>query len=66
MAEIDERPNEHDHPRLAAPAPGAMGGALPDARKPYEAPRLLKKRSVARATLFTAHGPTTNAITMMG
>ncbi len=37
-----------------------------DPRKPYEPPRLLKKRSVARATLFTVKGPTTTALTMMG
>lgn len=63
MAEIDDRPNDHTHL-----APGTTEGAPPgpDARKPYEPPRLLKKRSLARATLFTAHGPTTNAITMMG
>ena len=37
-----------------------------DTRKPYEAPKLLKKRSVARATLVTAMGPTTSGLTMMG
>jgi hypothetical protein len=36
-----------------------------DPRKPYEAPKLLKKRSVARATLFTAVGPM-GTLTSMG
>lgn len=35
-------------------------------RKPYKAPQLSKKRSLARATLFTAMGPTMAGITMMG
>ena len=38
----------------------------PDPRKPYEPPRLLKKRSVARATLFTAMGPAMSGLTTMG
>ena len=37
-----------------------------DPRKPYEAPRLLKKRSVARATLFTAVGPSMTMLTGPG
>lgn len=37
-----------------------------DGRKPYEAPRLLKKRSVAQATLFTAKGPVSTGLTTMG
>jgi hypothetical protein len=37
-----------------------------DPRKPYEPPRLLKKRSVARATLFTAMGPMASGLTTMG
>ena len=40
--------------------------ATEDARKPYEAPKLLKKRSVARATLITASGPASSGLTMMG
>ena len=40
-------------------------GAPADPRRPYEAPRLVKKRSVARATLFTAMGPM-GGLTMMG
>ena len=40
------------------PVPIPLAPAAPgDPRKPYEAPRLLKKRSVARATLFTVIGP---------
>ena len=37
-----------------------------DSRKPYEAPKLLKKRSVARATLFTSHGVMSSGLTQMG
>jgi hypothetical protein len=44
-----EREGETPEPR---PAPDA--GA---ARPPYEAPRVTKKRSLARATLFTGIGP---------
>lgn len=39
--------------------------ASEDLRKPYEAPKLMKKRSVARATLFTAMGAM-GSITSMG
>ena len=49
-------PQEHAHPVVASE----------DARKPYEAPRLVKKRSVARATLLTAMGPTMSGLTMTG
>jgi hypothetical protein len=37
-----------------------------DARRPYEAPRLLKKRSVARATLFTVAGTMTTGLVVSG
>jgi len=37
-----------------------------DPRRPYEPPRLAKKRSVARATLFTAMGPAMTGLTFMG
>jgi len=37
-----------------------------DLRRPYEPPRLAKKRSVARATLFTAMGPAMTGLTSMG
>jgi hypothetical protein len=43
-----------------------QGDAGEDGRLPYEPPRLTKKRSVARATLFTAMGPTMTGLTMMG
>jgi hypothetical protein len=59
MADTHERPSEHVSPQAAAPAPQ-------DPRKPYEAPRLLKKRSVARATLTTVTGPTMSGLTMTG
>ena len=34
-----------------------------DARAPYEAPRLLKKRSVSRVTLFLGSGATGTGVT---
>jgi hypothetical protein len=37
-----------------------------DTRKPYEPPRLTKKRGVARATLFTPMGPAMTGVTVMG
>ena len=48
---------EHAHP---------VAAATEDARKPYEAPKLVKKRSVARATLLTAMGPMASGLTMTG
>jgi len=40
--------------------------ATEDLRKPYEAPRVIKKRTVARATLFSVMGPAMTGITAMG
>lgn len=57
MADTIERPAQEDQKDAAAPE---------DPRKPYEPPRLLKKRSVARATLFTAMGQTMSGLTMTG
>ena len=59
MADIDERPNTFEEHDRTAPA-------AEDPRRPYEAPRLLKKRSVARATLFTAVGASMMTLTSMG
>jgi hypothetical protein len=49
-------------------APEAQGAAAPgeDTRLPYEPPRLVKKRAVEKATLFTAMGPSMTGLTMMG
>lgn len=58
MEDMNDRPS--------APVAAETTTEVEDPRLPYEAPRLLKKRSVARATLFTAMGPTTMAITTMG
>jgi hypothetical protein len=60
MADIHDRPLSQDNDAQEA-APAAE-----DTRKPYEAPRLLKKRSVARATLFTAMGVMASGLTTMG
>jgi hypothetical protein len=40
--------------------------AAGDSRKPYEAPRVLVKRSVAQATLLTATGPMSSTLTASG
>lgn len=43
------------------PSPPAPRAERPDdppgARPPYEPPRVLKKRALSRATLFTGQGP---------
>jgi hypothetical protein len=59
MVETKQHPEQSTQHEAAAPLPE-------DRRKPYEAPRLLKKRSVARATLFTATGPMASGLTTMG
>lgn len=59
MADTTHRPIEEDTQR-------APSSAQEDTREPYEPPRLLKKRSVARATLFTSMGPTMSGLTMTG
>lgn len=49
--------------------PGALAAAATseiDERLPYEPPKLAKKRSIARATLFTAMGPAMTGLTMQG
>lgn len=59
MADTREKPEREDDTREDA-------RAVEDPRKPYEPPRLLKKRSVARATLTSdpqRHAP---GVTMMG
>lgn len=61
MADIHDRPLSQDRNDAQEAAPAAE-----DTRKPYEAPRLLKKRSVARATLFTAMGVMASGLTTMG
>lgn len=52
---------------LAAPSdPARPLESAPDARKPYEPPKIIKRRSVVSATLFSAMGPTSSAQTMSG
>jgi hypothetical protein len=53
----EDQPQQHEAPQATPPE---------DTRKPYEPPRLLKKRSVARATLFTAMGVMASGLTTMG
>jgi hypothetical protein len=64
MADIQDRPTAHD--RRDGQDPQGAASTPADMRKPYEAPRLLKKRSVARATLFTAMGVMASGLTTMG
>ncbi|MDC0746647.1 hypothetical protein [Polyangium mundeleinium] len=59
MADIDDRNAKLEGTEGDAREPGE------DSRKPYEPPRLTKKRSVARATLFTPMTPATG-MTVMG
>ena len=59
MTDTEKRTEAPVGPAAPMPPPA-------DARKPYEAPRLLKKRSVAQATLFTAKGPMATMITGNG
>lgn len=40
--------------------------AAEDARQPYVAPRVVKRRAVAQATLFTSMGPSQTGLTMSG
>jgi hypothetical protein len=50
MADTREKAERQDEARTDA----QVRAAGDDRRKPYEAPKVLKKRSVARATLFTS------------
>jgi len=59
---MEDSENRTDRKEQAHP----IAAASEDLRKPYEAPRLVKKRSVARATLVTAMGPTMSGLTMTG
>lgn len=56
MAENERRPE-------AETAPAREGT---DERPAYEPPRIEKKRSVSRATLFTGSGPTAGGLTASG
>ncbi|MRG97895.1 hypothetical protein [Polyangium spumosum] len=60
MADIKDRSAELEGEQLT------QGAEAEDTRKPYEPPRLTKKRSVARATLFTPMGPAMTGVTIMG
>ena len=63
------RDQDHESGPANQPEPSeAAGPALPiaDLRKPYEAPRILKRRSVVHATLFSAMGMTATSNTMTG
>ena len=54
--------NSENRTEQAQPAAAATA----DTRKPYEAPRLVKKRSVAQATLLTVMGQSMSGLTMSG
>ncbi|MEP7119910.1 MAG: hypothetical protein ABJE95_03325 [Byssovorax sp.] len=59
---MEDSENRTDRKEQALP----VAAASEDLRKPYEAPRLVKKRSVSRATLVTAMGPMASGLTMTG
>ena len=61
---MSESKDQKDLPEKG-PSP-AVGGAAAaeDRRQPYEPPKLIKKRSVARATLGTPMGNTMTGNTM--
>lgn len=59
MADTDDRPrDEQDAVREVDPAE--------DHRRPYESPRIMKKRSVSSATLFTGMTVSAMGFTFMG
>jgi hypothetical protein len=60
MADIEDRSAELEGTERKE------GAEAEDTRKPYEPPRLTKKRSVARATLFTPMGAAMTGVTFMG
>jgi len=60
MAEMEDRNAELEPDAKVADDVGE------DARAPYEPPRITKKRSVARATLYTVMGPAMTGLTFMG
>jgi hypothetical protein len=59
MADTDERVRREEDAELPE-------GPADDQRKPYEAPRILKKRSVSRSTLFTTMTISAMGLTAMG
>jgi hypothetical protein len=62
MADTDDRErSEQEEEAGELPVRPAL-----DSRKPYEAPRIMKKRSVNRATLFTSGTVTSTGLTTMG
>jgi hypothetical protein len=56
-------PKENADRGQGAPEVSASGE---DPRLPYEPPKLIKKRAVVKATLFTAMGPSMTGLTMSG
>ena len=59
MADTDDRARSEEESE-------PMQRTADDPRKPYEAPQILKKRSVHRATLFTTMGISAMSLTAMG
>lgn len=50
----------------SAEEPGLPERPAEDPRRPYEAPRIIKKRSVNRSTLFTTMTISSMGLTAMG
>ena len=65
MSQSNEKSPRADGSTEAA-APESASESGPINRKPYEAPRIVKKRSVAHATLSTVMGVSMTGLTMSG
>jgi len=61
MADANDRAREEEEHGAALPVDPAE-----DHRRPYESPRIMKKRSVSSATLFTAMTISAMGLTFMG
>ena len=62
MADNIDRAHSTEEPAL----PERLEPLAEDPRKPYEAPRIMKKRSVNRSTLFTTMTLSSMGLTSMG
>lgn len=65
MADTTQRARENEEGAPHAPSP-ALAPLPEDHRRPYESPRIMKKRSLSSATLFTVMTQSSIGLTMMG
>jgi len=56
----------HSDDRTTQPTESAATTASPETRRPYEAPKVLRRRSVQRATLFSGGGVSATGLTASG